>query len=254
MPWNTPIDFTTIAPNPLSAATHMNPQVRDNMLVLSGHAHTGAAGDGTLIGGVDYSTTARVQEDFLGGTNTSGSIGELGWIFAGAATGQAGEAGRPGIMRITGSSGTNSYLYLLNGSMLPSDTFDVTFLVRLSHTTQILVRLGLFGDVNNPPNNGVFMEHLTGDTNWFGVNRASSSQTREDTNQALATSWTKIRIRRVNGSTIGYTINASAEVTETLTIPTAALFPALFISTGDGTSKTLDIDFFRLDLSGLTAR
>lgn len=62
MAWTAPKTWTTDELILASGSGSLNEQVRDNMLALSGHAHTGAAGDGSsTLSGVTFTNTAAFQ-------------------------------------------------------------------------------------------------------------------------------------------------------------------------------------------------
>ncbi len=62
MAWTAPKTWTTDELILASGGGSLNEQIRDNMLALSGHAHTGAAGDGaSTLSGVTFTNTAAFQ-------------------------------------------------------------------------------------------------------------------------------------------------------------------------------------------------
>lgn len=62
MAWTAPVTWTTGQIVMASGTGSLNEQIRDNFLALSGHAHTGAAGDGSAtLTGVSFSNTAGYQ-------------------------------------------------------------------------------------------------------------------------------------------------------------------------------------------------
>lgn len=201
------------------------------------------------------------QEDFQSSGTTNTVIGSYGWATVGGTlTNTAAEASHPGIVtRSTGTtSGTTAATYLRStaatGVFLPADTFDLVWIVRLNtNDANTTMRVGAGNDASvSPPANGLYLEKLDADTNWFVVARASSTQTRTDTGVATGTGWNKIRIRRVDASTVGFTLNAGSEITITTNIPTAALQPMHQIVNSAAAAKTCDLDYFDLLLTGLT--
>jgi len=84
------------------------------------------------------------------------------------------------------------------------------------------------------------------------VTRAASAQTRTDTGIAVDTSFHRFRIRRVDGSTIGFTLDAAAEVTHTANIPTVGLVSGQVIRNSAAAAKTYDIDYYDLLITGLS--
>lgn len=205
----------------------------------------------------DPLAVARITEEFVGNGTTSGTIGTHGWSVAnGVTVSTASAANHPGIInRSTGaSSGTNATLYLTNqgtiGLFIPSDTFDLTWVVRLNHNdANTLARVGLASATTDPPANGMYFEKLAADTNWFRVTRASSTETRTDHGTAAGTGWVKFRIRRKDASTIGYSIDGGTEADVTTNIPTAALSPWMQIVNSAASAKTIDADYLGLDIA-----
>lgn len=201
------------------------------------------------------------KDDFIGGSASTGFIGELGWISAGTGTvtRPAGEAGHPGIVRLD-STATISTICAIsptgNGTttMLPAEMFDMTFIVRLNtNDADTLVRLGLAAASNsNPSANGIWVEKDNADTSWAGITRASSVETQSANLVAVGTGWVKFRIRRVNPTTIGFTVDDGTEVTQTTNIPTTALHPFLQIRNNAAAAKTIDMDFWDIHVTGLS--
>jgi hypothetical protein len=213
-------------------------------------------------------STLYLKEDFCSGNNVAGGIGELGWQTSnGTNLAIASEANHPGIFQRSSAAVANvvAELWLGGGTGLfvnfdPSTMFDMTWIVRPNVLdAETLIRFGfLFTVAGNPPTNGIYIERSTADTDFFGVTRSGAAQTRTAglTGGALtATAWYRLRIRRVDASTIGFTVNANAEVLATASIPTALMYACsqVYYNTG-GTlgAKTVDYDFFDLLVTGLT--
>lgn len=199
-------------------------------------------------------------DDFLGGAGSSGQVGAQGWnIAGGTATGVQSETNHPGILRrdTSASSGIIAYTRLLITTaahpLLGSDLFDLTCVFRLNtNDANTTMRIGLSSDYTTlTPVSGVYLEKVDADTSWFGVTRAASAQTRTAALAACDTAWHKVRIRRIDASTIGFTLDALAEVTATGTVPVAGMQPGSQISNSAAASKTLDHDLYRLIVTGL---
>ena len=224
-----------------------------------GEAATGGGYDG--LRPASAPAKAYFADDFLSGpVSSQGAIGGIGWTAMGPAWPLAlvSETNHPGILRIDTTTTINTIagIGLHRGSsgagvVSPADTFDVIFIVRLnSNDASTLARLGLMMNPTlNAPADGVYIEKLAADTSWFGVTRASGTQNRTAALASTSSGWVKFRIRRVNPTTVGFTVDGGAEVTATLTIPTAQLVPALYIVNSASSSKTLDVDYFDLALT-----
>jgi hypothetical protein len=219
------------------------------------------------IGNTDPLDVWREFDDFASGTVTSAQIGKLGWLTTLVGTGTisliGGEAGHPGILRLNtqATPGSSVSLYLrftsAGGVLYSSDFFDVSFLARvaqLNTDADATYRLGLGVDASlvPPATSGLWIERLGGETDWFAVRRAATVDTRTDTTVAQAqNTWRRHRIRRIDASTIRFSVGATA-VDTTTGAPTAALQPLVQISNGAAAaSKTLDIDLFSIAVTGL---
>jgi hypothetical protein len=210
-------------------------------------------GTGTPRYSGDPTTYSYIKDDFQVGGAASSAIGELKWVNINTTSlVLASEANHPGIYRfsstvIGGITQKNTQI----DQMLFADNFDMYFIHRINGTlANSTNRLGIFlsstGASNNPPTDGIFFERLTSDSNWFGVVRAGSSQTRTDTtNGASNSAFQRLRIRRIDATTIGFTVDSNSEVTNTATEPTGNAFVVMQMIPATGT-QTADIDFFDL--------
>ena len=214
----------------------------------------------------DPTTMTHLFDEFLGGTNSSGSIGELGWLFSGGTAGSdAVVAGRPGILRRNTSTSANTIAitFMLSSSsdegIAAADTWNACFSVRpdqaIDNTT---VRVGLVDNsyASSPPTDGIYFETLStdGTRNWFFVTRAASSETRADSGTLVSiTNFVKLCVRRKDASTVSFSINGGAETDATLTIPTVGLRPwTQIVNVGVSTAKVLQHDYFDLLITGLS--
>jgi len=181
------------------------------------------------------------------------------------------EAGEPGI--ITRESGTtpdiNAYMslsgYCGQCNFDFDDFFDIRQRVQLSQTDSNTVsRFGLHGANGYAlqPAGGIYFETLGADSDWFGVCRAASSQTRTSAVIARSTSWVWLRIRRVDASTIGFSaastydgLTGATEQTCTSNIPTTGATPWNVISNNNtANNKKHRIGFWEMEITGLTGR
>lgn len=133
----------------------------------------------------------------------------------------------------------------------------MTFVVRLNtNDTDTAVRVGDFQSAqNDPPSSGDYFEKLYADTNWFYVTRSGGTQTgsRTDTGIAVSTNWITFRINRASDSSIDFYINGTLIGSQTANIPTAvALNPGLHIVNQAAASKTIDIDYAKILIAGIS--
>lgn len=203
----------------------------------------------------DLTAPVILKDDFTFASTESGEIGELGWSFTnGTANLIAPEANHPGIVRRTSSAVAAAVASAYPGGggtavVVRWDQIDdQTWIVRPATTdADYDVRVGLFTDATaNPPTGGVYIERLAADTNWYGVTRSGGTQTRSASLAAFAASWIKLRIRRIDATTVGFSVNGGAEVTQTSNIPgdtTTLVFGWQIVPTTT-TARSMDIDAF----------
>jgi hypothetical protein len=205
--------------------------------------------------------TFYVYEEFLVGALGATCCGSLPMIpfgVGGSFLVVASEPGHIGILqRSTGAAiGNDSGLSPQLTSqprigMLPAERFSLRWVVRLNtNDANTTVRIGLNGDAvattTNPPTDGIYFEKLDGDTNWFRVTRAAGVQTRTDTGIAITANFAVFRVRRLDASTVGFTIDTASEQTDTTNIPTVVVNPWTYVITSAAAVKSLDYDFFDL--------
>lgn len=208
-----------------------------------------------------YRSTIAVQDDFISGVTTNGSIGDLGWgRSGGATTGQAGETNRLGIFRMATSAVINTIASLfLNGSTVlnvdPALPTSLVWAVRLNtNDANTTARIGLGNTfiTGNPPADGIYFEKLDADTNWFCVTRAAATETRTDSTVAVTTNFTTFSYTR-NSSGVQFAIgNVNVCGLLTTNIPTVFSNPGLQIVNSAAADKTIDFDYFEMNISGLT--
>lgn len=213
-----------------------------------------------VSGGSDAPATLELVDDFVSRGAGNGSVGELGWNFTGG-TGVvvAAEADHPGIFRRTTSavSGSLAYTHLRStpgtSVLLPAEDFDATWVFRLNtNDGDTRVKIGFFDNAGTAtPGSGIYLEKEYADTEWFGVCRASSVETRTAALATVDTGWHAIRMRRVDAGTIGFSFDGGAEATLTTNIPNNGVQPAWRIANQAAADKTIDMDLFTLTVTGL---
>lgn len=198
-----------------------------------------------------FSTTVELQDDFMLGGTGDGSIGTLGWGSGGTVTTVPGQSNRPGIYNFaTGAVlGTIARINMSGGLPLSlADTHRVTWVYRLStNDANTTFRIGSSSSwVGLPPTNGIYVEKLDGDTNWFCVARASGVQTRIDTGIAVNTSFHTMSYVR-NSSGVQFLFD-NLNVCDLITtnIPTSTGGAGAMIVNSAAASKSFDIDYAQL--------
>jgi hypothetical protein len=199
---------------------------------------------------------SQVWDDFMSGSTTTLNIGQMGWALVTGSGGTcaliASEANHPGMIRLSTSatSGGNVLIILYGsatlGPILPADYFDMQLICRINtNDTNAQFRFGMMNNPTSDPGaDGIYFEKLYADTSWYGVTRSGASQTRTAALAATSTAWVTLRLRRVNSTTVGFSINGGTEVTATATIPTVTLIPVTQVKNNTTADKTLDLDYF----------
>lgn len=223
--------------------------------VYGGGSAGGGGGGGAAASPLDV---MDISDDFVSGTTTTGSVGSLGWTIGGGThTVLLPEAGHPGIAQKSTGATQNTVSHMAanltnSGAILPADLFDLTAVVRLNtNDTATDVRFGLADNFSVAPNDGVYIEKLAADTSWFGAANAAATS-RTAALAATSTNWVRFRVRRVDASTVGFTVDSGAEATLTTNIPTGRMMVGVhIINSGAAAAKTLDVDFIRIKITGL---
>jgi hypothetical protein len=208
----------------------------------------------------DFRIGNFIKDDFQGGSLGSGAIGELGWSLSGGTlTAPAALANHPGILNMDTTATINTIMFIRTGAasntaVLATDLFDVIFLIRLNvNDTNTATRFGISNSPNTaPPSSGVYIEKDFADTSWFGVARNGGTQSRTAALATVTTGWIKLRVRRVDASNVGFSVDDGAEVTLNTNIPTSGMSPYCQITNNAAASKTVDIDYFEMTVSGMT--
>ena len=158
----------------LYVLTGADPRIADNWEVVQVGAVSSSSDNGGSGGALyDYQTSIELQDDFLTGGTTTGTIGVLGWAFTnGTAANVASTQNNPGILRRSTSGAINQAAWLgLNlgpteqlhsgndhsiACVVAAETFD----------NQTTIRLGMANTMNTAsPTFGIYFEKLAADTN-----------------------------------------------------------------------------------------
>jgi hypothetical protein len=234
-------------------ATVTSPQTND-VLTWNGSNWVNQAPSGN--GGSDPLTGVDVVDDFLSGSIETGEVGVLGWEYtsATAPTFQNSIANHPGIFRIATSTSSGNIAFLRKlGLHLANATWEQTYIVRIPTITSITIRVGLSASATTVPatENGMsfFFDPATS-ANWITRSGNGTSQNTTTTGIAAAgNTFFKLRIKR-NANNIEFYINDSLVDTDTSNLPTSnAAQHFILARTNTTASRTLDIDFFRGQLT-----
>jgi hypothetical protein len=253
---------------------------RSTQSLATGHGAM-AVSDGTDYQMLEFSppksiaeNVAMVRDEFMGGANTSTTIGELQWIMttiANAPTGAAqnGVANHPGIMRITtaGASGDGATVNLSgNGSAEAEPPLDAntnwekTYVFQLGSCANIRLYVGMTDTYNAAiPANFIGVRLDTnvgvGDSEFtFATRKASASGAHGTTYACSATTWYQVKIWSTVVGTIWFQLNGNAAIclnsggtggcTADANIPIVALTPVFSIATDTTATKYIEMDYF----------
>lgn len=211
--------------------------------------------NGAPVSLYNYKDGLLLQDDFITGTG-----GVLGFTTSGGTTTViASEVNRPGILRRDTSAvgSTIAQIRLHGGSSSgfdPSTLWDLMWIVRANNfDADTAIRFGAVNAIaTSPPANGVYVEKLFADTNWFFVVRAATVETRVDSGILISAQFVKFKINRRVGD-VQFIVNDVLVATLPLTnMPTAFLNPEVLITNNAAAAKTIDIDYFEFNIRGVT--
>lgn len=206
-----------------------------------------------------FRSTIELQEEFISGSNTNGTIGILGMGITGGTAGQQNsEANRFGILRRDTGAAAGTV-----ASTVLTPNNSTIFTVTLPHKIVWAVRQNVnnnntivrHGSMNlftaNPPANGIYIEKAAADTNWFCVTRSGGVETRTDTGVAVDTNFHTFAYT-LNSSGASFTLDSAGVCgTHTTNLPTGFTNPASHIVNVDAVAKSADYDYFQVQIFGI---
>jgi hypothetical protein len=211
-----------------------------------------------------------LREEFLSGKATSSNdhaTGQLGWQVLSSAAIVLGANSRAGTVRVGNNAATGTQAVIMlnptdccaaSGWLNPELFFDATFIFQTPVTiTNRGYWVGFLNAWGNTVSAGIFLTRTTGAGNFEFETRSSNTvgdSTTTDSGVApVVDGWNKLRIRRIDASTIGFTLNGGAEVQHTTDIPTAVLSPGFAAwQTSAGSVSYVTADAFEMRITGLT--
>ncbi len=219
---------------------------------------TSAAGPWPRSALYNYRSGVQLQDDFITGSTTSGTVGALGWGTGGTITSMTSTAANPGQIQLD-TSAVSGTISRLNGfgsfPVWMANAIDLTWILKVgTNDANTTIRAGLTNNwAGNPATDGIYFEKADADTNWFAVTRASSTETpRSDTGVAVGTSaFVAFRIVRSTSSATFY-INGARVATKTTNLPAVAGGPGVMIINSAAAAKTIIADYFEITISGLS--
>lgn len=208
----------------------------------------------------NYRRRIALQDDFITGVVSSGTIGVLGWFLANGTTSSGSFENAPGVItRTTGVTPTTVAYMILAGSqtILPLGISKSLryIIITVDSDNETTLRIGATNSFTaSQPGTGIYFEKLPTDTTWFAVCRNASSETRVNTNIIAAPNTTfEFRIEMsINNTEAMFFVNGNAVASIQTNLPIAAFItPGMHVVNSAGTSKSLAIDYFEMVLDGL---
>lgn len=226
-----------------------------------------AAGSGSSS---DMTTTFKIEEDWVSGAaNTSGAMGK-DWqrtiATSGTTTHQAGESGRPGIMRFfcANSAGSTAALHTDPSSILVNSTYVLTTSVRFSSlgtagSNGAYYRVGFMDDVGATiPTDGAWIEFNVDSsaTRWRAITGNGGTRTITTyTGSTVSTStWYKLTITPNSGGTsIVFAVDGTTIATHTTNLPASGVGVAMVAAAVTASStKYMEQDYVQVINTGLS--
>lgn len=205
-------------------------------------------------------TTLQLYDDFISGSGSNSTIGELGWqISGGTATQQASEIGRLGIIRknTTAVLGTwgNLFLYGSVSAIYPGNTtMQQSFDVRMTQVdADTYASIGATqGATGAATQNGFVFEKDLVDVNWFATMYVGGVPTRVDTTVPVDTNFHSFKYERTATATLYYIDNVLVAAIPFVATLTTFIVPSVRLRTNAGADKTADVDRFSLFIGALS--
>lgn len=222
------------------------------------------AGGASYTGGRPTDPIANFFErfEFLNyeGFISSSSIPlNTGWAYAGNVAYEAGDANHPGLVRLyTNDAGFPCTMIRAiagsvgNKNINAASMWEINAIVRVGNpAARVFIGLSDFDDNFNFKGVGFFKD--TNDTNWYAYARSAGggTLTKQSVAAFAAATWYRLRIRRIDAATIGFSVNDSAEISVTANLPTGLLFPYMLLRWISGTFATLDVDYWDMSITNL---
>lgn len=207
----------------------------------------------------NYANSLALQEEFISGSTGTGAIGNLGWIFSGGTLSHiSSETNAIGLIRRDTTAVINTMTRMglnpsLNTVIFGSSNHRMTWRYRLNNVdVTTVVRFGVSdGFAGNPPANGIYLEKLAADSNWFCVTRSGGVQTRVDSTIPVSTTFITFEYSRSPSLVQFFIDHVSVCGDISSNIPSVLMVPGNHILNTDAVSKILDIDYFDIQIFDL---
>lgn len=188
------------------------------------------------------------RDYFIGGGQSSGTIGQLGWSSNSSAIGAvAGTATERAAVSIsTGSaSGNNCRMRLYPGPLMTtSGAWRMEIRLKLSSVSAVKIALGYSNTVGMTLSGGVLARFDSAtDTYWTVISAASTQASAT----APTTNWTTIVLRSPDGGETQYlSIDGGAETSLSASRGSTGSNFMLYVETSEAVAKTVSVNFFEM--------
>lgn len=177
--------------------------------------------------------------------------GTLGWDLTGATGLSAtGYLGRPGTLRFSCTSVANLFLGAHAVDQAPAIYwFSVQTHGTISSNWR--ARVGLAGTTSSEPPNGIYFKNAG--ANWIAVTRSGSTSTETDSGIGQANAFKQFKILVHSTSLVEFYIDGVLVAIHTTNIPSATFTEiSVVVMSGDGGTRTIEIDYFQARYINLT--
>lgn len=218
------------------------------------------------IDGINSSSSRIFLFDDFISNSTAGNIGWTTNVLSGGTIAiTTSESNHSGIMRLsTGSSSATAHavfhlgtasLYIGNGQITIETLIRIDTLSTSSE--RYIIRVGLGDTTNTTFSNGIFFEYDESTSQYWRIcSSASGSSTKTNTAVDVdVPEWVKLKIViNAAGNSVQYFLNGSSVGTITTNIPTTTSPRLQIVKSVGTTARTLDIDYYSLDISLTNSR
>lgn len=230
--------------------------------IFSGNTNNLAIGAGAFRGFIselDHSRYFYEYDDFISGTETSGSIGKLNWIITNDVAGTIdtncnGQTDRPGCITIATSVTNPSYIMLTpklkadaTGLFDSAKDWEIIAIVKCVNAGTNICEFGMAYTFDMTKY--VKFKSDISQTYWYAINSDGTTTPSTTTAVTRSTSaWYRLKIMSTGGVNVKYYINDVLVATHTTGLPTGQMQPYFYQYTSSGAVKNMIIDFFSLTM------
>lgn len=210
----------------------------------------------------DADQEIMLVDEFIGGTETTGQIGDTGFAFTATGTGAVLRSannpnGQTGILRLTTGTAIGDSIrlhHMLNGSYLINPSYggylpwEMIFRFQISALGNEIVHVGFSQNVitNGLPDIFVGARYNPATSpNWFAAVRNTNDVSSVNMNVAVNTNMTTVRLRSFAAGVIRVMIDNNPEFVIASGIPNVNMSPCIWFYSSTATAKIMYVDYFR---------